>query len=484
MSVAGIAAVNFVAETKVVVRPNPPHCTTESATKPLPVTVSVNAAAPGVRDVGLMLVITGAGASLTVKVRATEAPPPGVGLKTVTGTVPADAMSVVCTVAFNWVEETRVVERPVPFHCTTELELKPVPFMVSVNGALAVRTVAGLMLVVAGTGLLNVRVWALEMPPTGTGVDTVIWALPADAMSVAGIAAVNFVAETKVVVRPDPPHCTTESATKPLPVTVSVNAAAPGVRDVGLMLVITGAGASLTVKVRATEAPPPGVGLKTVTGTVPADAMSVVCTVAFNWVEETRVVERPVPFHCTTELELKPVPFMVSVNGALAVRTVAGLMLVVVGSGLLNVRVWALEVPPTGTGVDTVIWALPADAMSVAGIAAVNFVAETKVVVRPDPPHCTTESATKPLPVTVSVNAAAPGARDVGLMLVITGAGASLTVKVRATEAPPPGVGLKTVTGTVPADAMSVVCTVAFNWVEETKSSKGQSRSIAPPSWS
>src|SRR5271157_4244407 len=103
------------------------------------------------------------------------------------------------------------------------------------------------------------------------------------------------------------------------------------------MLVITGAGASLIVKVRGAEVPPPGVGLKTVTGTVPADAMSVVCTVAFNWVEETRVVERPVPFHCTTELELKPLPFMVSVNDALAVRTVAGLMLVVVGSGLLKV---------------------------------------------------------------------------------------------------------------------------------------------------
>ena len=85
--------------------------------------------------------------------------------------------------------------------------------------------VAGLRLVVAGSGLLNVRVLALEMPPTGTGVDTVIWALPADAMSVAGIAAVNFVAETKVVVRPNPPHCTTDRLTKRLPVTVRVKAA-------------------------------------------------------------------------------------------------------------------------------------------------------------------------------------------------------------------------------------------------------------------
>jgi hypothetical protein len=68
MSAAGIAAVNRVAETKVVVRFAPFHCTTESVTKPVPLTVSVKAAPPAVRDDGLMLEITGTGGSLIVKV--------------------------------------------------------------------------------------------------------------------------------------------------------------------------------------------------------------------------------------------------------------------------------------------------------------------------------------------------------------------------------------------------------------------------------
>ena len=111
--------------------------------------------------------------------------------------------------------------------------------MVSVNGALAVRTVVGLILVVAGTGLLIVRVWALEVPPPGVGSNTVTWAVPATAVSAAGIAAVNRVAETNVVVRFAPFHCTTKPLKKPLPLTVSVKAAPPAVRAVGVMLEIT-----------------------------------------------------------------------------------------------------------------------------------------------------------------------------------------------------------------------------------------------------
>jgi len=86
---AGIATVNLVEDTKVVVGLSPFHCTTESGTKPVPVTVSVNAAPPAVRDVGLMLEIDGAGAFLIVKVRAVDVPPTGAGLYTVTLAVPA-----------------------------------------------------------------------------------------------------------------------------------------------------------------------------------------------------------------------------------------------------------------------------------------------------------------------------------------------------------------------------------------------------------
>jgi hypothetical protein len=148
-------------------------------------------------------------------------------------------------------------------------------------------------------------------------VTTVTWAVPAAAMSAAGIAALKRVEEAKVVVRFAPFHCTTESATKPLPLTVSVNAAPPAVRDVGLKLEIVDNGGSLIVKVRALEVPPPGAGLTTVTWAVPAAAMSAAGIAAVNRVEETYVVVRFAPFHWTTELELKPLPLAVSVNAAL-----------------------------------------------------------------------------------------------------------------------------------------------------------------------
>src|SRR5580693_96508 len=69
-----------------------------------------------------------------------------------------------------------------------------------------------------------------------------------------------------------------------------------------------------------------------------------------------------------------------------------------------------LEVPPPGPGLLTVTLAVVAVAMSVAGIAAVNRVPLTKVVVRALPFHNTVEPATKPAPLTVRVNADPPGA--------------------------------------------------------------------------
>src|SRR5512146_1976334 len=119
-----------------------------------------------------------------------------------------------------------------------------------------------------------VSVRALEVPPPGADVNTVTLAVPRAAMSAAGIAALKRVEDTKVVGRSAPFQCTTESAMKPLPLTVNVKAAPPAVRAVGLMLEITGTGGSLIVKVRALEVPPPGAGLNTATWAIPAAAMS------------------------------------------------------------------------------------------------------------------------------------------------------------------------------------------------------------------
>ena len=87
------------------------------------------------------------------------------------------------------------------------------------------------------------------------------------------------------------------------------------------------------------EVPPPGVGLNTVTLAVPATAMSEARIEAVSWVEETYVVVRSAPFQRTTEPETKFVPFTVRVNADPPAIAEEGLRLVVVGTGLLIVKV-------------------------------------------------------------------------------------------------------------------------------------------------
>ena len=79
------------------------------------------------------------------------------------------------------------------------------------------------------------------------------------------------------------------------------------------------------------EVPPPGVGLKTVTVAVPADAMSVAWIVAVRDVPEMKVVVRLAPFHRTLLLGLKFVPVTVSVKPGSPEFFVLGLMVVIVG---------------------------------------------------------------------------------------------------------------------------------------------------------
>ena len=92
------------------------------------------------------------------------------------------------------------------------------------------------------------------------------------------------------------------------------------------------------------------------------------------------MVVRSAPFHRTFEVETKPVPVTVRVKADPPAVAELGEMEVRVGAGLFGavmVNVFAKEVPPPGVGLKTVTLAEPAVAMSVAGIAAVSWVAET-----------------------------------------------------------------------------------------------------------
>src|SRR5207249_3071331 len=141
-----------------------------------------------------------------------------------------------------------------------------------------------------------------------------------------------------------------------------------------------------------------------------------------------------------------------SVNPAPPAVALEGDSVVSVGPPALTGRLSAADVPPPGAAVVTVTLAMAATARSVAGIAAVSWVALTNVVVRVAPFHLTVLPLTKLLPVTVSVKAAPPVVALAGDSVVNVGVGLVM-VNVCAAEVPPPGAGVMTVTGTVAAVA-------------------------------
>jgi hypothetical protein len=85
--------------------------------------------------------------------------------------------------------------------------------------------------------------------------------------------------------------------------------------------------------------------------------------------------------------------------------------------------------PPPGVGLTTVTEAVLAVAMSEARILAVNCELFTKVVARALPFQFTTDPVTKPVPFTVSVNPAPPGATASGTRgWLISGTGFTMPV--------------------------------------------------------
>ena len=103
-----------------------------------------------------------------------------------------------------------------------------------------------------------VNVAAAEVPPPGAGLTTVTLAMPAAAMSVAGIVALSWVGETNAVARAAPFQFTVELLTKLLPLTVKVAAGAPAVALDGLMPPRTGAGLFTVVLAVALSLPATG----------------------------------------------------------------------------------------------------------------------------------------------------------------------------------------------------------------------------------
>ena len=92
----------------------------------------------------------------TVNTNADVVPPPGVGVKTVTFAVVTLATLAAGTAACKVVAETYVVVSAVPFHLTTEEEMKFVPVTVSVNAEEPFAQLPGVIEPIPGMGLLAV----------------------------------------------------------------------------------------------------------------------------------------------------------------------------------------------------------------------------------------------------------------------------------------------------------------------------------------
>jgi len=119
------------------------------------------------------------------------------------------------------------------------------------------------------------------------------------------------------------------------------------------------------VKLTGFEAPPLGAGLVTVTAAILAVVMAAAGIAAVNCAALTNVVARATPAKFTTEPATKFLPFTVRVKAAPPVSALFGEIVVIVGPVMVNVK--ELEAPPPGAGLKTVMAAVPATAMSLAG---------------------------------------------------------------------------------------------------------------------
>src|SRR6266508_2327509 len=122
------------------------------------------------------------------------------------------------------------------------------------------RADVGIIDVIAGVGLLIVKVIALDGPPPGAGLATVIENVPAEVIKFAGIAADICPALTYVVDKDVPFHWIVEFPMKLDPLTVNAVLPVPTRADVGAIDMTVGTGL-LTATVIVLDGPPPGPGL-------------------------------------------------------------------------------------------------------------------------------------------------------------------------------------------------------------------------------
>jgi len=205
---------------EVVIAGFDPKFTVAPLTSPVPFRVNVKAGPPAVALVGD--IEESVRAPVTEKFAVPEVPPPGAGLVTVTGKVPAVVMSDARIAAVICVELTNVVVLAAPLNLTAEPFTNLLPVTVSVNPAPLATALVGAIVVIAGTGLLTVQPWKLVVPPPGDGFVTATFTVPAVVSCALGTVIVSVLPplETTPPVSALPPKFTIDPDIKFVPVSV------------------------------------------------------------------------------------------------------------------------------------------------------------------------------------------------------------------------------------------------------------------------
>jgi hypothetical protein len=292
--------------------------------------------------------------------------------------------------AVSPVVPTKVVVRGLAFHCTVEQGSNPLPTTETTKAPLPAAALDGMRELMDGTGKDEGAVIAIgrELELIAE-LDTNTVAVPSAAVSASVMAALSCEPLTNVVGRGEPFQFTTVSLVNVVPAaafTVSVKPAGAQYGVVGVVGGVVGVNVGVdsveiarpvTVNGAELDVPPPGAGVKTVTGTAPAAERSEAGMVALSCVGLTYVVARGDPFHCTTEHGTKLVPVTFKMNcpdptvalegfsGAVAWRAGIGKLVV----GATSEKLIGLE---TAEPFDTVMGILPAAVASENGMMAVR----------------------------------------------------------------------------------------------------------------
>jgi hypothetical protein len=368
----------FVELPNAVASAVPFQLTTDFAVKLLPVATSAKVAPLATAVAGEIELSTGAfelAGEVIVNGAAWETCPAS---DTTTGAVPVAAISFAGTEAVSRVASPKVVARAVPFQSTTDFEVKPVPLTVMVKAADPATMESGDKLEIAGGGDTTVKFTGEEVRDP---VETVIEDAPAAATSFALTFALRLVALPNVVASAEPFQSIAEVAVKFDPLTVNRNWLLPATVDEGANDLITGGG-WLMVKPAGADLALPAA---TVTAAVPAWAIRSAVTGTVSLVALANAVGRDVPFHCTIDDAVKPVPFTVSVKEGPPAVADDGVRLPIAGfPGLVMAKVSGVEVCPLS---ETLTEADPDTAINPAPTVAVNVVGFARLVVRELPFH-------------------------------------------------------------------------------------------------